>query len=89
MSWKYSLAAGGLLRLAFNSSCLFGPGLRAQSSDAAFSSSSFAHQLLLDCLSSQARLILFVCVFRLVKAFLRLTVLFSSVAFVVDAFNQH
>lgn len=47
MSWKYNLAARGLLRLAFNSSCLFDPGLRAQSSDVAFLSSSFAHRLLL------------------------------------------
>ena len=88
MSWKYNLAVGGLLRLAFNSLCLLDPGLKAQE----FRCCVFVIFLFTSA-STRSAVITSrsypVCVFRLVEAFLCLTVLFSSVAFVVDAFNQH
>lgn len=85
MSWKYNLAVGGLLRLAFNSLCLFDPGLKAQE----FGCCVFIIFLFTSASTGSAVSSYPVCVFRLVKAFLCLTVLFSSVAFVVDTFNQH
>ena len=74
------------MRLAFDSSCLFHPGLRAREFGCYvfifFFASAPTGSPVITTTSYP------VCVFQLVKAFLCLTVFFSSVAFVVDAFNQ-
>lgn len=88
MSWKYNLAAGGLLKLAFD----FIVSLSSWPESQEFGCCVFIVFLLTEASTGSPviRITSYpVYVFRWVKAFLCLTVLFSSVAFVVDAFNQH
>lgn len=87
MSWKYNLAAGGLLKLAFD----FIVSLSSWPESQEFGCCVFIVFLLTEASTGSPVIRITsspVYVFRWVKAFLCLTVLFSSVAFVVDAFNQ-